>query len=420
LLIDEQIIPEFTVEIDDVNCVESTGSALIIPQREDFVISWSTDAGATISDGLLSPPLLPGSYMVTVSDPRNQCDSILNFDITDLSKIMEIEIMIDDSLRCERNQANLLSSVFPKSINYTYEWKIDKRNHVLSRDSIAAGIVEEGWYTLTVKDTVTHCMETDSFLNIRAHSTLKGFDMSISEPACHIDQPGRAIIHQIKGALDDDQMRFSLDGKSFYNKDTFGALYANTPYTIHAKDQYGCQIDTMLFLELRGVMDKIGGIKDTVINKGDVINLNDPAFKMEYSSADDPMDEKYEWRFPPDVLACGFSCDEEVNAYFHETRFGTSILTNEYGCTMTDTFYVYVSESEVINIPTGIIPASSQKENAHACIYTNEYISNIKLYVVFDLQGSVIYRKTNFDPRKDTEFQNCWNGRDQQGQILPQ
>src|SRR5690625_6204669 len=92
-------------------------------------------------------------------------------------------------------------------------------------------------------------------------------------------------------------MRFIMEEKSFYNKDTFGALYANTPYTIHAKDQYGCQIDTMLFLELRGVMDKIGGIKDTVINKGDVINLNDPAFKMEYSSADDPMDEKYEWRF---------------------------------------------------------------------------------------------------------------------------
>src|SRR5690625_3159946 len=104
-------------------------------------------------------------------------------------------MMIDIALRCERNQANLLSSVFLKSINYTYEWKIDKRNHVLSRDSIAAGIVEEGWYTLTVKDTVTHCMETDSFLNIRAHSTLKGFDMSISEPACHIEQPVRALTH---------------------------------------------------------------------------------------------------------------------------------------------------------------------------------------------------------------------------------
>src|SRR5690625_7335829 len=84
-------------------------------------------------------------------------------------------------------------------------------------------------------------------------------------------------------------MIFSLDGKSFYNKDTFGALYANTPYTIHAKDQYGCQIDTMLFLELRGVMDKIGGIKETVINKGDIINLNNQAFNKTYTSATDTM-----------------------------------------------------------------------------------------------------------------------------------
>lgn len=420
LMIDEQILPEFDIEIADVNCIESTGSAMVIPQREDFTVSWSSADSTIFSDGLLSPPLPPGNYIVTVTDPKNQCDSTWNFDITDLSEIMEVEIMIDDSLRCERNEANLISSVYPYSDNYIYEWKINNRNHILSRDSIATGIIEQGWYTLTVKDTFTHCTKTDTFHNIRAQSTLRGFDMSVTEPACHIDQPGRAIIHQVKGALDDDQISFSLNESSFHKKDTFAALYANTPYTIRAKDQYGCQIDTMLFLELRGIMDKIEGIKDTVINKGDVINLNDPAFKITYSSADDPMNEKYEWIFQPDAYTCDFSCNEEVNALFHETRFGTAILTNEYGCTMEDTFYVYVAESEVINIPTGIIPASPKKENAHACIYTNEYISNIKLYVVFDLQGSIIFRRSNFDPSDDTDFLNCWNGRDQHGQILPQ
>src|SRR5699024_5000985 len=322
--------------------------------------------------------------------------------------------------RCERTTANLIPNVYPHSPHYIYEWKINNRDHIFSRDSIATDIEELGWYSLKVTDTLTYCTKEDTFLNIRALSTLKGFDLWIKDPACHIDQPGSAIVNQVYGALDMDKIKYSLNGNSFYEMDTFPALYANTPYTISAKDQYGCTIDTMLFLELRGIMDRIGNIRDTLINKGDIINLNDPNFRIQYTSADDPMAEKYNWIFNPDVYACDFPCEEEINVAFPESRFGTVILTNEYGCTMQDSFHIYVAESEVINIPTGIIPASMNEENAHACIYTNQYISNINMYIVFDHQGSVIFRKTNFDPRENIDYENCWNGQDTIGNIMPQ
>src|SRR5699024_2244200 len=151
-----------------------------------------------------STPLLPGTYRVTVTNPINQCDSVLFFDLVDLSEVMEVEIGIDDSLRCERTTANLIPNVYPHSPHYIYEWNINNSDHFISIDSIATDIEELVLYYLKVTDTLTFCTNEVTFLNISALSTLYGFDLCIKDPACHIDQPCSAIVNQVYGALDMD------------------------------------------------------------------------------------------------------------------------------------------------------------------------------------------------------------------------
>jgi len=131
------------------------------------------------------------------------------------------------------------------------------------------------------------------------------------------------------------------------------------------------------------------------------------------------MTEKYTWVLNPDTLSCDFDCVEMVQTQLFQTRTVSAQLTNQYGCTLADTFQVYVREGDILNIPNALAPGSSDSDNGHACIYTNEYVANIAIYVVFNRRGKVVYKKTNFDPRGHQDFANCWNGRDAQNNILP-
>ena len=132
------------------------------------------------------------------------------------------------------------------------------------------------------------------------------------------------------------------------------------------------------------------------------------------------MSEQYTWILNPDTLFCDYDCTDKIQKQLYSSRTITSILTNQYGCKLTDTFNVHVREGDVLNLPNGIIPASSNPANAHACVYTNKYVSSIDLYVIFNRLGKVVFRRSDFDPRApDQNFVHCWNGRDSQDRIYP-
>src|SRR5690606_25291834 len=122
---------------------------------------------------------------------------------------------------------------------------------------IAAGISREGNYSFTARDTVNQCVVDSVYRNVRAPSRLRHFDLFLTEPACNINRSGYAIMDSLIGASNMDLMTYSVNGDPFRDQDTFPFLYANETYHITAKDQYGCTLDTTLFPQLRGIMDRI-------------------------------------------------------------------------------------------------------------------------------------------------------------------
>lgn len=422
ILIEKELNPRFELDIKDAGCELQKGNALVLPDLDTFMAIWQDPSTQNeLGRGKVSPNLSPGSYLVTVRNPYNNCDSTTSFEIKDISSIMEVSISVDDSLRCKRNSANLISSMYPASESYIYEWKYGMRANILSKDSIATDISEEGQYFLTVQDTVNKCIVKGQYLNTRARSTLRAFELFLTEPACDLNQTGYAAVNSILGAHDMKSLTYSMNEGPYIPRDTFPYLYANQSYSLSVKDQYGCTLDTVIMPMLRGVMKKTTSIKDTTINSGDRINFNDPAFKMRYDSPDAPLSEKYTWILNPDTLTCDFDCTDEIEMQLFQTRTASVILTNSYGCTIKDTFQIFAREGDVLNVPNGIIPASSQPENAHACIYTNKYIESIELYIVFNKYGNVVYKNSHFMPGVSvSELTNCWNGRDQNNNILSQ
>lgn len=419
--IEQTVNPKFDIQVQDADCKDHTGYALLLPERDTFTATWIDPATMNeIATGTMSPELPAGSYLVTVINPYNNCDTTTVFEIRDISNILEAEISIDDSLRCERSQANLISEVYPPSENYTYEWTYANQPTPISHDSMAKNISREGIYYLTLTDTVNQCTTQAQFQNKRASSLLRSFDLFLTEPACDLNRAGFAIMDSIIGASNMNLVTYSINGSPFRSQDTFPFLYANEKYAISAKDEYGCRIDTVLMPVLRGVMERISSIQDTTINGGDSLDFNDPAFKISYMSLDAPLSEKYTWILNPDTLSCDYDCVEMIEKQLFRTRTVSAHLTNQYGCALADTFNVYVREGDVLNLPNAIAPGSPDPDNAHACIYANEYIANIDLYAVFNRMGKVIFKKTDFSPLDPNHnFSNCWDGRDARNNILP-
>lgn len=419
--IHQTITPQFDLYIAHAGCDDYSGLAQLMPELDTFQAIWYEPDGVTeLGRGPASPHLGAGSYTVTVINPYNQCDSTTVFEIKDISNILEASISIDDSLRCERNEANLMSRVYPPSENYEYHWRYENNPNPISKDSVLSKISKQGLYRLTIRDTLNQCTVQAEYKNVRAPSRLRSFDLFVKEPSCDINKPGYAIMDSLIGATDMRSITYSTNGSAYISQDTFPFLYANEPYTIAARDQYGCQIDTTIIPELRGIMDRIAQIPDTTINSGDTINFNDPAFKISYASTDAPLSEQYTWILNPDTLFCDYDCTDPIQKQLFHTRTVSTQLTNQFGCTITDTFNIYVRQADVLNIPNAIAPASSQPENANVCIYTNNYIADIELFVVFNRFGKVIFKSTHFDPRNDNQnFNHCWNGRDSQNNILP-
>ena len=419
--IDQTVTPKFELEVQAAGCEDQIGGAIILPQLDTFETIWyEPGTMAELGRGHQSPELGVGSYLVTVINPYNNCDSTTIVEIADISKEMRVELAIDDSLRCERNEANLIARVYPPSEHYVYEWRYGSVSNPISTDTIAEGISLEGNYSFIARDTINQCVVDSVYRNVRAPSRLQYFRLFLTEPACNINRTGFAIVDSVIGAFDMNQMTYSLNGSTFRDQDTFPSLYANERYHIIAKDQYGCRLDTLLFPQLRGIMDRVTAIPDTTIHSGDIVNFNNPEFKIDYVSIDAPLSEQYTWILNPDTLNCDYDCVQPIEHQFFETRNVTAILTNEYGCTITDTFNVYVAEGDVLNVPNAIAPTSSMVANSHACVYTNQYVENIELYVIFNRRGRVVFKQTDFSPHDPHQQLNfCWNGRDEQDNIHP-
>ena len=419
--IDGTIIPHFDVEVEAAGCDDQTGTALILPERDTFEAIWyEPGTGNELGRGHRSPELGTGSYLVTVINPYNNCDSTAVFEISDISSEIAVDISIDDSIRCERSQANLMASVYPPSEHYVYEWRYGSEAGVISTDSMATGVSRLGQYSLIARDTVNQCMVEGRYHNVRAPSRLRYFDMFLTEPACDINRAGWAIMDSLIGASDMSLVTYSLNGGPYREQDTFPFLYANERYDISAKDQYGCRLDTTLLPELRGIMDRVALIPDTTINSGDSINFNDPAFKIQYVSADAPLSEQYTWILNPDTLSCDYDCVDKIQKQLFETRTISARMTNQYGCVITDTFVVHVREGDVLNVPNAIAPTSGNVGSANACIYANQYVEVVELFVVFNRQGNVIFKSSGFNPENPyQQLPNCWNGLDSQNNPHP-
>ncbi|WP_236976790.1 proprotein convertase P-domain-containing protein [Membranihabitans maritimus] len=406
----ETIKPSTTLNVADANCRDKTGNAGILLDNQFLTAEWLNPVSQEIigvGDSINNLEI--GVYDVRITNSLNQCDSIYTFEIRDAATLMELEIAVDDSLRCEKDSTNLLSQISPVSDHYVYKWTESISDEIVISDQPRANnIRQEGIYRLRVTDTSNFCTISSEFIVEKAPNPLQSFVLSIQEPACDINRPGTIIIDSISGALDNDQVTYSLDQAAFNPLDTFNLIYANQNYVITGRDQYGCELDTLINLELKGIMDNANPLQDTLVNSGDSVDFNQPGFKIIPSPDIFTLD--YEWILNPDTLGC-FSCTEPELKQLFNSRTVITTITNEYGCSISDTFNINVRQADLLDVPNAIIPESSNSENSHTCIYANQYIENVESFIIFGRNGDIVFKRENINPlRPIGDYSNCWDG----------
>jgi len=132
-------------------------------EDETYIVDWSSDDGGTIqagTNGSYEPvALTPGTYVLTITNPANQCvgqDTVVVEDIrTEPIAVANSQGMID----CGNDMVNL-DGTGSTTGTTTFEWTGPSGN-VLS-ETITATTMETGWHSFTVTDTLNGCTAVDS------------------------------------------------------------------------------------------------------------------------------------------------------------------------------------------------------------------------------------------------------------------
>jgi gliding motility-associated-like protein len=135
-------------------------------EDENFIIDWLTEDGASIeagTNGTFEPTALtPGTYVLTITNPFNECvgqDTVLIEDIrTEPIAVANSVGLID----CGNDMVTLDGTGSTVGTT-TFEWTVQPSGSVLS-NSIMATTMETGWHYFTVTDNPNGCTAVDSVL----------------------------------------------------------------------------------------------------------------------------------------------------------------------------------------------------------------------------------------------------------------
>lgn len=331
----------------------------------------STDAGGTWNDLIgenddalfLATPIEEYQYRLLVS---NSATTINNSKCRIISNVEEIKIQPSDYISFDTLCLGLELQVGNSIYNST-------------------GIYVDSLLTSYGCDSIiTTNLEILPPTNITA-------DLVLENPLCPDESNGTISIENIQGGS--APYSYFLDDLPNQQDSVFDFLEEGT-YVVSIEDSYGCIgiLEAELF-DPPTITAALG--EDVSILLGSSYNIN-PQVNL-------PVDTFF-W-FPMNGLECTTDCLNPT-AFPVTTTTYELIVSDEGGCTASDSITIFVDNTRRIFIPNAFTP-DGDGYNDYMTIYGGVDVAEILNFKIFNRWGAVVFSNKNFQPNNDLIG---WNG----------
>ncbi len=357
--------------------------------------TWTTSGGASIISGENSNTIVfdgVGTYTVEVHNPENGCSSFASFDAEFTTDLPEAKAGEDQEITCEEKSVSLQGSATSTG-SVTYTWTETQFGNLISNPNTPTISVDlTGTYELTVRNNENGCTDTDQVIVFAEDDVLSNIELDERDVRCYGEGNGRVSIVSFVGGVPPYSVTFNgIPGGS---QTSYGALLPGE-YLIEVVDANGCELERFIEIEEPDSLAvEIGD--DLVITKGDQART-DPIF------FGDTILLNYEW----DTSRVVFSTESGSNIiYPTQTVRLTLTVTDENGCTASDSRLIIVEKDPHIWVPNVLAPNGGNRNNILS-IYAGEEVKSIKSFSIFDRWGNFVYENKNFLPN---DFNVGWDG----------
>ncbi len=318
-----------------------------------------------------------GDYEYTTAN-KYGCDSLTILHLT-YYPVMDVEIY-GESMFCKGDTIILQASTMPR-----YQWSTGDTSAQIK-------VAQQGWYYLSASDQ-NGCTATDSIyieqipqLDIQTYT---------QDESRYNAKDGKISIAYISGGI--GTIRYYIGNTPVNNGDTLRDLSPGN-YTINAIDSLGCEWNTDISIE---------AAPQLWVSLGDdiIINTADKTIRIEADNNFTTI-QSIQWYIDGQLI------DNDDTYYEFTPSKDTQIevvLTDENGCTQSDTLNIHLDITEEIEvyIPNIFSPDGDGLNDVWS-ISGNKAIKEIEYLAIYDRWGEQVYSKKHIP--LDTYRTELWDG----------
>ncbi len=361
---------------------------------------WSTQDGAfapgTDPNAATVRVTAPGTYRVVVTNDYTNCTAESTVQITEDRVFPTAQANVE---KCQGQGIQLSANGSSSGSEYVYEWK-GPGISPQQANSPTPITTQSGWHYLTVRNTQTGCVSTDSvYVDL-----LQAFETQVIDITCPGTNDGKIQVQNVSGGT--APYEISFNGGPFEPLPQSGwqiDQLAPGQYTITVRDALGCTVDhsveltdaTPIAIETRGTIHLRWGddlLLDSTITRI-VVERPDQATIQWFDENGNPIN--------PQLQNIEYPLKLKV------------VLTDHRGCTTEAELIVLVRVEYNVYIPSVInTQLNSLPENNKLYVYAHPKIADkITAYRIYDRWGELIYEykgEMGFDNSGRSE--DGWDG----------
>lgn len=377
------VINQTNMVVTPTGCVGNTGaiSGITVSGGVNPVYTWTPGALSTLDiSGLAS-----GNYTLTVSDNQGCLEQIVvNVPSTAGIAINSASVVINNDL-CGTGVGSISGlTVSGGTPGYTYVWDGNTALNTIDLSNALGGN-----HTIVVTDAVGCTSSETLFIGTVAGPTIDQSSVVVVNENC-LGNNG-----SISGILvtGNGPFNYSWTGSSMITLNL--SNLQDGAYTLHVTDANGCVSNgTVINVGQDALPNADFTISNTIASPGEVVNFVD-------ASTGGPI-QSYTWKV--DTAQIGTGTTASYSSEIEGTYTVTLTIVTPLGCidSVTKTFQIFGE----LHIPN-IITVNSDGVNDE--FYIRNLKPNSKLLIVNRWGNPVLNTE---------DYQNNWNGRDQQGVLL--
>lgn len=324
-----------------------------------------------------------GTYDLEITD-QNGCLFFDTVEIFQPEAPLNFDLLKTDTVTCfGGSDGSIFLEASGGTSDYQYRWQSGSTLPQLT------GVVS-GNYALTITDANNCILETDVFV---PQNDSIDFDKIIQDISCFGENDGRIILENFRGG----KPRYSvlvpeLDSMTGTQ---FNELFPGI-YTVIVTDNLGCQKRFSAGIsEPSEVWVEILQEKDTLINLGESLDL-----PTDYNFSNPII----EW-IPDNWLTCN-DCDFPIASPQDSVLYFVK-MTDDNGCSASDSVYVRVHKERKIALPDAFSPNDDSRNDIFYPRGKNPGVKTVRFFRVFDRWGGLLFESKDFQLNDPT---SGWDG----------